>query len=296
MSTEERRAEDWLCEEQTQGARLCLRVNRWLVQRRTSYQELALAETVDHGRVLALDGKVMLSERDEPFYHEMLVHPAMLLHPLPEQVLIVGGGDGGTLREVLHHPSVREAVLVEIDSEVIDVSREFLPSVHQGAFADPRTRVVIAPGERFLPKNPARFDVLLVDSTDPIGPGKALFTEEFFSLSRAALRPGGLLAMQAGTPFYWPEELAAILENLHQFFPCVGVYLGFVPLYPAGMWAYVLAAQHDFQAEEKLVADRFAARGLHTRYYTPALHKAAFILPRFVAEVVAKAQATRIVG
>lgn len=278
------RCGDWLCERQTEGVELRLRVRRWLVRRRTPYQELELAETDELGRVLALDGKIMLSERDEPFYHEMLVHPALLLHGCPQRVLIVGGGDGGTLREVLRHPPVERATLVEIDREVIEASREHLPTVHQGAFDNPRTELVIQPGEEFVRAHPGEFDVILVDSTDPIGPGEALFTKEFFAACRAALRERGLMALQAGTPFYWPQELAQVVERVKAAFPHVGVYLGFVPAYPSGMWAYVLAGLSDFRAAEAEIEARYSARGLSTRYYTPAVHRAAFVLPRFVEE------------
>lgn len=283
------RCGDWLCERQTEGVKLALRVRRWLVRRRTPYQELALAETEELGRVLALDGKIMLSERDESFYHEMLVHPALLVHERPERVLIVGGGDGGTLREVLSHPPVQRATLAEIDREVIDASRKFLASVHQGAFDDPRAEIEIQPGEEYVRAHPREFDVILVDSTDPIGPGEALFTQEFFSACRGALREGGLLALQAGTPFYWPHGLAQVVERVKALFPHVGVYLGFVPAYPSGMWAYILAGLSDFRAAEPALEGRFSARGLVTRYYTPALHRAAFVLPRFVEELLAGA-------
>jgi len=193
MTGGRRPGEDWLCEEQAPGVWFCLGVRRWLVRRRTPYQRLDLAETEAHGRVLALDGRFMLSERDEFFYHEMLVHPALLFHPLPRHVLIVGGGDGGALREVLRHP-VERATLVEIDPEVIEVAKEWLPSVHQGAFSDPRVRVVTMPGEEFLPQHREEFDVILVDSTDPIGPGAALFREDFFRACREA-------ATAASSPF-----------------------------------------------------------------------------------------------
>lgn len=280
------RCGDWLCEEQTEGVELRLRVRRWLVRRRTPFQELELAETEELGRVLALDGKIMLSERDEPFYHEMLVHPALLSHPSPERVLVVGGGDGGTLREVLRHPSVKQAVLVEIDQAVIEASRKHLASIHQGAFDDPRAKIVIAPGEEFMARHHGAFDVILIDSTDPVGPGEALFTSGFFAACREALREGGLLALQAGTPFYWPEELAQVVERLRHSFPYVGVYLGHVPTYPSGMWSYVLAGLFDFRRADSELEGRFAACGLSTRYYTPALHRAAFVLPRFVEELL----------
>jgi len=290
MSTEgSRRSDDWLCEQQTEGMRYCLRTRDRLVHRRTAFQELELVETEDLGRVLALDGKLMLSERDEPFYHEMLVHPALLTHPHPEHVLVVGGGDGGTLREVLVHPSVTQAVLAEIDGQVIDVCRTHMPGVHRGALDDPRVAIHVGPGETFLPDHPQAFDVILVDSTDPIGPGEALFAEGFFRSCMRALKPGGLIALQAGTPYLWPEELGSVVTRLARLLPHLHVYLGFVPLYPSGMWAYVLAGLRDPQGELAQTAGRYRERGLRTRYYTPELHRGALCLPRFVEELVAQA-------
>lgn len=283
MTGGRRPGEDWLCEEQAPGVWFCLGVRRWLVRRRTPYQRLDLAETEAHGRVLALDGRFMLSERDEFFYHEMLVHPALLFHPFPRHVLIVGGGDGGALREVLRHP-VERATLVEIDPEVIEVAKEWLPSVHQGAFSDPRVRVVTMPGEEFLPQHREEFDVILVDSTDPIGPGAALFREDFFRACREALRQGGVLALQAGSPWFHPEELRGVVHALKPLFPTVLPYLGFMPLYPSGMWAYVLAAAGAPSSQE--LAQRFSERRLTTRYFCPEVFQAATVLPPFVAELL----------
>ncbi|MGY4707667.1 polyamine aminopropyltransferase [Candidatus Bipolaricaulota sp. J31] len=283
------RRDDWLSERQTEGVELSFRVRRWLVRKTTAYQRLELAETEDLGRVMALDGKIMLSERDEAFYHEMLVHPALLAHPSPRKVLIVGGGDGGTMREVLQHPTVDEVWLVEIDGEVVEAAKEHLPSVHRGSFADPRARVKIAPGEEFVTEHEGEFDAVIVDSTDPVGPGEALFTEEFFRGARDALTEGGVLAMQAGTPFYWGRELGEILTKVKGLFSCVRLYLGHVPVYPSGMWAYVLASERDLAAEEANFARRYTERGLETVYFTPALGRAAFVLPRFVEEIVHRA-------
>jgi len=281
----------WLTERQTEGTLFSLEVKRWLERRRTKYQLLELAETRDHGRALALDEKFMLTERDEFFYHEMLVHPALLSHREPKKVLIVGGGDGGALREVLKHPSVEEAFLVEIDEEVIEASRRHLPSVHFGAFDDPRARVVVAPGEEFVKGRRGEFDAVIVDSPDPVGPGRRLFEPEFYAFCRLALRPGGVMALQAGTPFYWPDLLTKILGALKNLFPIVRVYLGFVPTYPSGMWAYVLTGLRDFYVEEERIPQRFEERKIETRYYTPEVHKAAFALPRFIAELVERALA-----
>ncbi len=283
MTGGRRPGEDWLCEEQASGVWFCLGVRRWLVRRRTPYQALDLAETESHGRVLALDGRFMLSERDEFFYHEMLVHPALLCHPSPGKVLIVGGGDGGALREVLRHP-IKQVTLVEIDPEVIEVAKEWLPSVHQGAFSDQRVRVEIAPGERFLPEHRKEFDVILVDSTDPIGPGAALFEESFFQACKEALRPGGVLALQAGSPFFHPEELRKVVFSLKALFPTVQPYLGFMPLYPSGMWAYVLALEKLPALEE--LAQRFEERKLSSRYLSPQVFQAATVLPPFILELL----------
>ncbi len=282
MTGGRRPGEDWLCEEQEPGVWLCLGVRRWLVRRRTPHQALDLAETEGHGRVLALDGKFMLSERDEFFYHEMLVHPALFGHPAPQEVLIVGGGDGGALREVLRHP-VQRVVLVELDKDVVEAAKEWLPSVHQGSFHDPRVEVTIAPGEEFLPQHRGEFDVILVDSTDPIGPGAALFQKNFFRVCRAALRPGGLLALQAGSPWLHPEELRQVVHALWNLFPQVLPYLGFMPLYPTGMWAYVVAGEEVPIFEN--ISRRFGERNLSTRYFSPAVFQAATVLPPFVAQL-----------
>ncbi len=270
------------------GVRLCVEVRAWLARKTTAFQELELVDTPGLGRVLLLDGRFMLSERDEFFYHEMLVHPALLAHPQPERVLIVGGGDGGALREVLSHPTVSHAVLVEIDPDVLAVAQEHLPRIHRGAFTDPRAQVVVAPGEEYVAQKEAYFDVILVDSTDPIGPAAALFSPEFFQSCRRALRPGGLLALQAGSPFYYPDELVGVLCTLRPHFPVVFPYVGVVPLYPGGLWAYVLAGEGEFRHIPDLKR-RFQERGLKTRYYHPGLHAAAFVLPQFVAELAEQA-------
>lgn len=278
---------DWLCEGQAPGVSFSLKVEERLLCRRTEHQEIEIVQTRALGRVLALDGRFMLSERDEPFYHEMFVHPAMLVHDCPERVLIVGGGDGGALREALRHPTVREATLVEIDAAVTAASREHLARVHAGAFDDPRVRIAISPGETFVPRFPQAFDAILVDSTDPVGPGQALFERAFLAACREALRPGGVMAFQAGTPFYCPDLLANLVADLRGLVPHVAPYVGFVPSYPSGMWAYVVAGDRDLEVEETVLRERFSARKLDTRYYTPSLHRAAFVLPRFVEELLA---------
>lgn len=278
-------SERWICEEQAPGVRLCLEAEESILRMRTAHQEIVLVRTRAFGRVLTLDGKYMVTERDWPFYHEMLVHPALLSHPRPERALVVGGGDGGAARLALEHPSVREVTLVEIDPEVVAVSRAHLAAVHGGALDDPRVRILHAPAEKFVPTCSKQFDVIIVDSTDPIGPGRALFEPAFWAACARALGPGGILALQAGDPFHHPEVLAEVAVGLRTAFPSALPYLGFVPSYPSGMWAYALAGDRALDVEEAVLVERFTARKLRTRYYTPHLHRAAFVLPRFVAEL-----------
>lgn len=275
---------DWISEDQAPGVRLALHVQERLVSTRTEYQDLEIVRTAAFGKTLLLDRRIMVTEQDEPFYHEMLVHPAMLAHPCPERIAVVGGGDGGALREVLRHPTVRRVTLVEIDREVVALSREHLREVHRGAWDDTRVQVVISPAEEALPRVRQAFDVLIVDSTDPVGPGEALFRRGFLAACRAALRSGGWAAFQGGSPFYHPDVLRGLVGDLRGLFQRVTPYVGFVPSYPSGLWAYVLATDEGEGVGEGVLQARFRERGLRTRYYIPRLGLAAMALPRFVAE------------
>ncbi len=277
---------EWIHEEQAPGVRFCLEIEERLHRCRTKYQEIELVRTRAFDRALALDGRFMVTERDWAFYHEMLAHPALLSHEEPQRVLVVGGGDGGAVRTALAHPPVHEVVLVEVDREVIATSREHLTSIHAGALDDPRVRIVIAPAEAFVPTCSRAFDVIIVDSTDPVGPGRALFEPTFLGACAAALRPGGMIALQAGAPFYHPHVLTEMVVNLRRAFAHVAPYVGFVPSYPSGLWAYVLAGDRDLASGEAVLEERFRARRLATQYYTPQLHRAAFVLPRFVGDLV----------
>jgi spermidine synthase len=274
---------EFFTEEQTDGVHLRLRVRRWLVRQKTAYQELVIAETTELGKLLALDGKVMLTEADETFYHEMLVHPALISLAEPETVAVIGGGDGGTVREVLRHPSVRRVFWVEIDEVVLKACRQWLPSVHQGVFDDPRVEVTIAPGEQWLSQFHAAFDAIIVDGTDPVGPALPLFEPPFFRTCRQALKPQGILALQCGTPFYFRDEVRMVWRNLREVFEAVRLYLGFVPTYPSGLWAYAMASHHLPTLDEATLRCRYHERKLATcRYYTPEIHLASFALPPFV--------------
>ncbi|MBA1154646.1 polyamine aminopropyltransferase [Microvirga mediterraneensis] len=246
---------------------------------RTEFQDVLIFENPVFGKVLVLDGIVQLTERDNHIYHEMIAHVPLMAHGSARDVLIIGGGDGGTLKEVLKHP-VDRATLVEIDGEVIDLSRRFLPDVSGGAFDDPRTTVLVMDGTRYIAETATQFDVIVIDSTDPLGPGEKLFTPAFYRACRSRLRPGGVIAVQSGAPFFQPMELDQVCGRLAASFAGVRPYLAPVPTYAGGMLALVAAgASNDvLRPPCKVLRERFGALDGKTRYYTPEVHRAAFTL------------------
>lgn len=263
-------------------------ISRILHQAKTSQHNLIVFETPMFGRVLAIDGIIQTTERDEFIYHEMLVHVPLFAHGDARRVLIIGGGDGGALREVLRHPGVELARNVEIDPGVIDISRQFLPGLNQGAFDDARADLVISDGCEYVKICGEQFDVILIDSTDPVGPGEVLFHEEFYRDCRGILAAGGILAAQCGVPFSQAGELTACHQRLASVFKDAAVYLAAIPTYVGGAMAFGLAA--DSAAPKLVDADVLARRlegaGIGTRYYSPAIHRAAFALPPYIQDLL----------
>jgi spermidine synthase len=250
---------------------------------RSAFQKIDVYDNAHFGRVLTLDDLLQTTERDEYCYHEMLVHPALTSLERVDRVLVIGGGDGGTLRHVLMHgPS--EVVMCEIDEEVVRVCREHMPSVSDGAFDDPRARVVFADGAAFAGEHENAFDAVIVDGSDAVGPATVLFSEAFYAACRRALVPGGVFVSQTGSPMFQAEEFDLALRNLNLAFPTVEPYLGAVPTYPGVLWSYMAATDGNAvsAASADAVATRLHARQITTRYYTPALHTASFSLPAFV--------------
>ena len=260
-----------------------LRMSRVLYREKTGLQELVVFENDTLGRVLSLDGVIQTTEGDEHAYHEMLAHVPILAHGAVADVLIIGGGDGGCLREVLKHP-VERVVLVEIDAGVIDLCREWLPALSDGAFDDPRTHVEIADGAAFVADTDMRFDLVIVDSTDPIGPGAILFGAAFYADCRRCLRADGILVTQNGVPFLQGSELVDSHRRLSRLFTDVAFYLTVVPTYNGGAMTLGWASdrrEHRAVSREVLAA-RYDAAGLATRYYNPDVHRAAFALPNVI--------------
>ena len=254
-------------------------VERYVYRGRTRFQEALIFESPLFGRVLVLDGIVQTTERDEFIYHEMITHVALVAHGAVRDVLIIGGGDGGTLEEVLKHHSVARATMVELDPGVVELARAHLPGIHRGAFEDPRTELIFGDGVKFVADTAQQFDVIIVDSTDPCGPGEVLFTQGFYADCRARLRAGGILVAQSGNAFAERERLRACLARLGNVFRDTSFILTSVPAYVGG--PFVFAWGSDDPAKRGLSPAQLAARPLpqDLRCYTPAVHAAAFVHP-----------------
>ncbi|HET9904878.1 MAG TPA: polyamine aminopropyltransferase [Xanthobacteraceae bacterium] len=262
-----------------------LAIGEVLYRGRTEHQDAFVFTNPTFGKVLTLDGVVQLTGRDNHIYHEMIVHVPLTAHGAARDVLIIGGGDGGTLREVLKHP-VAGACLVELDPQVVELSRRFFPEVSNGAFDDPRAAIVFGDGAAFVARTDKRFDVIIVDSTDPIGPGEVLFSDRFYADCRRLLRPRGLIAVQSGAPFYRAAQLQRMLARLQACFGAARAYLAPVPTYAHGLLALMIAGPRDnFAPARPVLRRRFAKVSAATRYYTPEVHRAAFVMgPRFEEE------------
>ncbi|HWA81133.1 MAG TPA: polyamine aminopropyltransferase [Acetobacteraceae bacterium] len=267
------------------------RVKRWLARAESAFQDIAIFESETHGRVLMLDGVVQITEADEFVYQEMIVHVPLLAHGAAERVLIIGAGDGGVLRRVLAHRTVSRAVMVEIDGEVIRLSREFLPDIGGTAWEDPRAEVIVGDGIAYVREAPdASFDVMIVDSTDPIGVGEVLFTDAFYAEAARILSARGVVVNQCGVPFMQGEELAETSRRRHRFFPHVGAYVVAVPTYVGGFMTLGWAAKESPlsahpSAEIRARAEAAGILG-KTRYWTPEIHTSAFHLPPYIAALL----------
>jgi len=273
----------WSVETLHDDYRACLREATLLYDSETGHQRLRVFRNPTFGRILTLDGVIQVAEGDEFIYHEMMAHVPLFSHGAARSVLIVGGGDGGMAREVLRHKGVERVVMVEIDAGVIDFSRQYLPGVCADAFDDPRLEVVIADGADYMRAQGEAFDVIIVDSTDPIGPGVTLFTDTFYGCAKRRLTPGGVMVTQNGVPFMQGSELTNTLRALKALFSDATCYLTQIPTYACGPMAMGWASDGDARAAPLATLEaRFAAAEFATRFYTPEVHKAAFALPVYV--------------
>ena len=279
---------DWFEETLHPGFHSRLGMERVLHETKTEHQHLVIFDNPEFGRVLALDGVVQTTERDEFIYHEMLAHVPILAHGLAKNVLIIGGGDGGTLEEVLKHRGVEAVIQVEIDDTVVELSKCYLQAICGDAYEDPRTELVIADGVEFVNQTDRRFDVIIVDSTDPIGPGEALFGERFYGGCKSCLADGGVLVTQNGVPFVQGEELTGTLTVFRNLFQSASCYRAGVPAYIGGDMTFGWGSDNTSLADVDVLAlrARFEAAGIVTEYYTPEMHRGAFALPPYINRLI----------
>ncbi len=271
---------DWTTEYH-QDVGLSVLTRSVLYHAQSDFQTIDIVDTVPYGRMLLLDGAVMTTEKDEFVYHEMISHIPLLAHPHPRRVLIIGGGDGGTVREVLKHPSVEAVVLCEIDGLVVEACKTWLPHIACD-LEDPRVTVEIRDGVAYTAAQDNTFDVVIIDSTDPIGPGEGLFTETFYRNVFRALTPEGIMVAQTESPVLDQAVIQKVYPMVQQIFPTVAMYTGHIPTYPSGFWTWAFCSkQHSPQLTETA---KIRARTLETgcRYYNHRIHDAAFVLRNFV--------------
>ena len=269
------------------GYAQAMEVTGVVAQERSRYQAIKIFDTVANGRVMTLDDIVQITTRDESAYAEMLVHLPLLEHGKAERVMIVGGGDLSIADEALKHKGVTEVVLVDIDGRVVELCREHFGAINAKAFRDKRLKIVIADAFEYLGREEAegRFDLIVADRPDPVGPGRVLFGDTFYDRVKRALKKGGYATFQTGVPFYQPWEITEALEELAQYFPRFGLYLTVVPTYVGGFMALSWAGTGKAlgtAAGARAAARRFKAAKLKTDYYNPAIHAACFALPEWV--------------
>ncbi|MEZ0481958.1 MULTISPECIES: spermidine synthase [unclassified Planococcus (in: firmicutes)] len=270
----------WYTEKQTENFGITMKINKTLHTEQTDFQYLEMAETAEWGNMLFLDGMVMTSEKDEFVYHEMVAHVPLFTHPNPENVLVVGGGDGGVIREILKHPSVKKATLVDIDGKVIEYSKKFLPSIASG-LEDARVEVIVGDGFMHIAESENEFDVIMVDSTEPVGPAVNLFSKGFYAGISKALKEDGIFVAQSDNPWFTPDLIKQVQSDVKEIFPITKLYLANIPTYPSGLWSFTIGSKKYNPLE--VPAERF--HDIETKYYTPELHNAAFVLPKFVKDL-----------
>ncbi|MBU4540407.1 MAG: polyamine aminopropyltransferase [Firmicutes bacterium] len=276
----------WFSEKHTPSVKFSIQVDRQLYCGQSEFQRIDIFDSKEFGRFLTLDGYMMLTEKDEFIYHEMMVHIPMAVHPAAKKVLIIGGGDGGAIRELVRYPLVEQIDLVEIDELVVEVCKKHLPQT-ACCFNDERVSIFYQDGLKFIRRCENEYDLIIVDSTDPFGPGEGLFTKEFYGNCYKALKEDGIMVNQHESAFYLDDAVA--MQRAHkrivESFPISRVYQAHIPTYPSGHWLFGFASK-KYHPTADLKAVKWNALGFKTRYYNTQLHVGAFALPNYVEELL----------
>jgi spermidine synthase len=269
------------CIEFGHGCTLSIKIRNVLYHGRSPFQELAILDTEKMGRLLVIDGVTMLTEYDEFAYHEMIAHVPLLVHPKPSRVLVIGGGDGGTVREVLKHPEVEAVHLCEIDESVVKACRQYLPSLASG-LDDPRVEIFYQDGAKFVADHPGAYELIIVDSTDPFGPGQVLFQEPFYAYMKKALTGQGIAVTQCESIYLHRQVIEGVYAFARKMYPKLGYYYTLVPTYPSGMIGFFFCSKKLDPLKD--LDEKRAEKLQSLKYYSPEMHRAAFALPRFARE------------
>ena len=259
-------------------------VDQILFSEQSPFQKIEILQTPGFGKVLIIDGCIMLTERDEFVYHEMIAHPPLFVHPHPEKILIIGGGDGGTARECLRHPSVAQIDLVDIDELVSQACLAHLPAI-AGALLSEKVRCRFEDGVAYVKNCPERYDLIIIDSTDPISVGEGLFSREFYQNCHRLLREDGILVNQSESPSWLPKIVKGVHSKLNAIFPRMHFYQAHIPTYPSGHWVFGFASKRCHPVDD-FQQDRYRSSGMKFRYYNQALHAGAFAIPTFFQELI----------
>lgn len=276
----------WFTERHTNGVNFSIKVDWQLFSGQSEFQRIDIFDSKEFGRFLALDGYMMLTEKDEFIYHEMIVHVPMAVHPNVKKVLVIGAGDGGVIRELCRYETIETIDMVEIDELVVEVSKKYLPTT-ACCFDDPRLNIFYQDGLRFVRTKENEYDLIIVDSTDPFGPGEGLFTKEFYGNCFKALNETGIMVNQHESPFYQTDAIA--MQRAHkrivESFPISRVYQAHIPTYPSGHWLFGFASKkyHPIKDFQKT---KWNARGMKTKYYNTGIHIGSFALPNYVEELL----------
>lgn len=276
----------WFTEKHTPYVKLSIKVDRQLYTGQSEFQRIDVFDSKEFGRFLTLDGYMMLTEKDEFIYHEMIVHVPMAVHPCVKKVLVIGAGDGGVIRELCHYSTIERIDMVEIDELVVEVCKKYLPKT-ACCLHDERLNIHYQDGLKFVRRCKEEYDLIIVDSTDPFGPGEGLFTKEFYGNCYKALKEDGIMVNQHESPFYAEDAIA--MQRAHkrivESFPISRVYQAHIPTYPSGHWLFGFASK-KYHPVKDLNAVKWNALGFQTRYYNTQLHVGAFALPNYVEELL----------
>ncbi len=276
----------WFYESLYPDIKIGVKGNR-LYEKKTAYQNMRIYSTSRFGRMLTLDGAIQTTEKDEFIYHEMLTHPVLLTHPDPKKVLVVGGGDGGAIREILKH-KVEKVYLVEIDKEVVDISKKYLKKICGNAFSDKRVKFIVDDGAKFIQKTKERFDIAIVDSPDPVGPAKVLFSKKFYTNIYSVLNSKGIMIRQSGSTVLQKEELRMNYKILNKIFPYVTVQIAAIPTYIGGFFSFLIASKNinPYNFDIERIEKKIKKIKLTTNYYNSYIHVGSLLLPTYVRRLI----------